>query len=227
MDADRDSGIDVGGVVNPPVIVKIDPAGDVLLEVGTDPKLSLLVSSKVLSVTSEVFRALFNPHFEEGTKLAAKLVALDRYGVHSQTFVLTLSRNSGETYKLRLEDDDPAAMQKLCCLLHNQSEAQQRVSGTKISEFVEFAIVCDKYMCTDAVKVATLAWLAELQPAAGVEELQKLLVSTYFLDEPEKFLQISKQLAMDSKDSFLKLPTEENLYELLPFKIYGETVHPR
>ena len=50
----------------------IDPAGDVIFsfpqnDVENEPR--LLVSSKVLSLASPVFAALFRPHFREGTEL--------------------------------------------------------------------------------------------------------------------------------------------------------------
>jgi hypothetical protein len=51
--------------------VEIDPAGDVRLEIGRESK-SLLVSSKVLSLASSVFKAMFGPHFQEGNSLAQK-----------------------------------------------------------------------------------------------------------------------------------------------------------
>ena len=46
-------------------MIAIDPAGDIVLEVGSDPTVSLLVSSKVLSVASDPFRDCFKPHLEE------------------------------------------------------------------------------------------------------------------------------------------------------------------
>ncbi|KAE9978166.1 hypothetical protein EG327_007504 [Venturia inaequalis] len=48
--------------------VVVDPDGDVLLLIGTDnsnPELSIQVSSKVLSVASKVFRAMFSRNFRE------------------------------------------------------------------------------------------------------------------------------------------------------------------
>jgi BTB/POZ domain len=47
----------------------IDSSGDVILKLG---KSSLKVSSKVLSVASPVFRAMFGPHFQEGESLSKR-----------------------------------------------------------------------------------------------------------------------------------------------------------
>jgi hypothetical protein len=51
--------------------VVLDSSGDVTLQLGD--KL-LLVSSKVLSVASPVFRAMFGPHFQEGDALSRRCV---------------------------------------------------------------------------------------------------------------------------------------------------------
>ncbi len=51
-----------------PTIV-LDSSGDVILKLGT---ISLHVSSKVLSVASPVFLAMFGPHFQEGETLSRR-----------------------------------------------------------------------------------------------------------------------------------------------------------
>ncbi len=51
--------------------VVIHPPGDVILEAGEK---SLLISSKILSVASPVFRAMFGPYFQEGDALARRYV---------------------------------------------------------------------------------------------------------------------------------------------------------
>jgi hypothetical protein len=79
-------------------------------------------------------------------------------------------------------------------------------------------------MCAEAVKATCLPWLADLRSTASIEELQKLLVACYFLDEPVMFKQISKHLITESIDGFLQLSTEDSLHELLPLKIYGRQV---
>jgi hypothetical protein len=49
--------------------INLDPSGDVVLMLG---ETSLRVSSKVLSVASPVFRAMFGPHFQEGESLSKR-----------------------------------------------------------------------------------------------------------------------------------------------------------
>jgi hypothetical protein len=135
---------------------------------------------------------------------------------------LTHSRSSGETYKLQFEEDDPYAMVMLCHILHHQNADLKPISTTELAKLVDLAILCDKYMCTDAVKTTCLPWVKSLRSTASIEELQKLLVVCYFLDEPAVFRRISKQLTTESVDSFLQLSAEDSLHELLPLKMYGE-----
>lgn len=53
----------------PRPMLNIDPSGDVALVLG---ETSLRVSSKVLSVASPVFRAMFGPYFQEGESLSRR-----------------------------------------------------------------------------------------------------------------------------------------------------------
>lgn len=55
----------------------IDPEGDVVLVVGTDEsKISVQVSSKVLSIASKVFHRMFSGTFNEAVELAARYASL-------------------------------------------------------------------------------------------------------------------------------------------------------
>jgi hypothetical protein len=47
----------------------LDYSGDVVLKLG---EISLRVSSKVLSIASPVFRAMFGPHFQEGETVSRR-----------------------------------------------------------------------------------------------------------------------------------------------------------
>jgi hypothetical protein len=76
MEPGNDSSTDVGLLVDPSKLLTIDADGDVILEVGTSPKVRLLVSTKVLSVASDVLKALFSPRFSDGVKLVEKSVTL-------------------------------------------------------------------------------------------------------------------------------------------------------
>jgi len=49
--------------------VNLDHSGDIILKVGDK---SLLVSSKILTIASPVFRAMFGPHFQEGEALSRR-----------------------------------------------------------------------------------------------------------------------------------------------------------
>ena len=63
-------------------ITVIDPQGDLVLNIGD---ISLLVSSKVLSVASPVFRTMLGPNFREGEKLSQRLVCRNLGPPRTQT----------------------------------------------------------------------------------------------------------------------------------------------
>jgi hypothetical protein len=68
------NGVDEGSEPDAPTKsahIVLDHSGDVILKIGDA---SLLVSSKVLSVASSVFRAMFGPHFQEGDALHGRYV---------------------------------------------------------------------------------------------------------------------------------------------------------
>ena len=73
--------------MNPPTVM--DPEGDVILVLGD---VGLQVSSKVLSVASPVFKAMFGPHFAEGQGQASSM----------------------KPRRIKLHDDDVEAMKVLC-----------------------------------------------------------------------------------------------------------------
>jgi hypothetical protein len=52
----------------------IDPKGDVVLVVGTEDKVSIRVSSKVLSIASKVFDRMFTGSFKEALELGQRSV---------------------------------------------------------------------------------------------------------------------------------------------------------
>ena len=67
----------------------MDPEGDIILVLGD---VGLQVSSKVLSLASPVFKAMFGPHFAEGQGQAS----------------------STKIRRVKLHDDDVEAMKILC-----------------------------------------------------------------------------------------------------------------
>ncbi|MCJ1312682.1 hypothetical protein MMC25_006358 [Agyrium rufum] len=115
-----------------------DPDGDVFLELQRDkPGLYVLqVSSKILSLASPVFAAMFRPGFKEGD-------ALKRDG----------------SCRVALLEDGHIAMKTLCAILHFRQreipDLGEMKSDTK--HLNELSTLADKYGCTDALS----CWVAE------------------------------------------------------------------
>jgi hypothetical protein len=111
-----------------PTKIVIDKRGDVILQVGTDSDaVHLLVASKVLSLASKVFEAIFNNGFAEGQNLSP-----------------TSPR------EVPLPEDNPVHMTTVCKLLHMQtSDVPERLA---VADLADFALLCDKYDCTNGVR---------------------------------------------------------------------------
>ena len=103
----------------------IDPLGDIVLVVGKSDS-ELRVSSAVLRLASSVFAAMVKPHFAEGRELA-----------------------EAGSARIRLPDDDEAAMSLLCEALHYQKELS---AACELGMLCMVAMLCDKYGLTSAFK---------------------------------------------------------------------------
>lgn len=99
----------------------IDPEGDVVLICG---ETEFQVSSKVLTLASPVFRALFGPSFAEGQP------------------------GSSKVSRIRLYDDDAESMRVMCAVLHHKCAG---ANGIGLERLERLAIVTDKYdVCTSS-----------------------------------------------------------------------------
>ena len=110
-----------------------DPNGDVDFLVGPLEK-TLKVSSKVLSLASPVFAALFSPKYSEGNALSI----------------------STDMHQIQLPDDDPEALGLVCCALHHRQIAPHRIIVEKLGKV---AAVCDKYDLAEALAPWSSLWL--------------------------------------------------------------------
>lgn len=54
--------------------VTVDEDGDLILLIGTEAQTRILVSSKVLTISSKVFEAILSKSFKEAHELAARYV---------------------------------------------------------------------------------------------------------------------------------------------------------
>ena len=93
----------------------IDPQGDVILICG---EIELQVSSKVLSLASPVFQALFGPNFAEGQPTSSK------------------------ASRIQLHDDDAESMRLMCAILHHKCAS---ANGIGLERLERLAVVTDKY----------------------------------------------------------------------------------
>ncbi|KAK5128363.1 hypothetical protein LTR85_003031 [Meristemomyces frigidus] len=166
--------------------VDVDSDGDIILAVANT--LELRVSSRILTLTSPVFKAMLGPHFAEGQAL----------------------RNATkETPKtISLPDDNAADMQLLCFVLHPTNiNVPEAVSVGHVRAFAELV---DKYGCAGAVKYTTSVWLSVLEEERDnllvLQYPEELLPASYYLDNPRYFSRFTNILARRSeecKDDFL------------------------
>ena len=111
-------------------ITDIDPAGDVILEVGAEvcgDQARLRVSSKVLSLASLAFAAMFSPKWSDGVNKVS----------------------ASEPQHISLPEDDSSPMEWICQILHFRKD----ISTEKDIPFlVGVAELCDKYDLESAIR---------------------------------------------------------------------------
>ena len=179
----------------------IDPEGDVHLSLRDR---ELLVSSKVLSLASPVFKKLFGPHFSEGSRVEAK--------------------NPGH---VDLHDDDPEAMTSLCYLLHYQMD---NVADNPSLDFLHnVAVIADKYDCVRSISKWAYFHLSEAaRQSAPSSSNGRLLSLTNQLDDPRTFREITKRMvySVNINTSFLSTSDlwsiPNALAETLPVGLLGK-----
>ena len=138
------------------ISLDIDPEGDVYL---CSSEFKLLVSSKVLSVASPVFKKLFGPHFLEGAKVSATAPG-----------------------SVTLLEDDAKAMVALCQVIHHRSH---KVATKPSFSFLEkVTIAADKYDCFQAMSQWGANYCARILQATpeGVGAGRLLLPSLLYGD---------------------------------------------
>ena len=163
-------------------VTTVDPNGDTILEVSSSGgKTHLLVSSKVLTLASPVFEAMFNSRFKEGLS-------------HYPT--------SGKP-PIPLPDDNAEAVTILCNAIHYRTnEVPNKLASACLENL---AIICDKYDCTSALAPWSAMWLqAEIESNAA-KNLNKLLSAAYVLDIPDAFSRISWEILLAQAGPFVSL----------------------
>ncbi len=165
--------------------VKIDANGDVLLELfDQDRRVRLLVTSKVLSLVSPVFAAMFASRFKEG---------------------LSSNPPPSTTPLVALPDDDVEALTLLCKMAHHQTRDVPKCPRTACLE--KFAIVCDKYDCVGVFTHTSTMWLKARLQVSDAEDHTRILFAAYVLDLPDAFSAVSWQMLLAEVGSFYGRPS--------------------
>lgn len=154
----------------------VDADGDVVLE---PQECRLLVSSKVLSLASPVFTAMFKLHFKEDVRF---------------NFLEPIP----------LPEDGPNAFILFCNVLRYRSD--QIPQNPDILCLENLAVICDKYHCTRPFAVYSNFWIQNLAGDASATDLYKLLLVAYILDLPDSFSMISWRILRIQGDRFATLP---------------------
>ncbi|KAL2037385.1 hypothetical protein N7G274_009870 [Stereocaulon virgatum] len=149
-------------------MIVADPEGDIVFMVGrkkSDQK-SILVSSKVLSLASPAFAALFSPRWSEG---------VDKF-------------SSIKPRQIDLPDDDTAAMDWICQALHFRSNISTDIG---LSRLEKVAILGDKYDLGVALKpwgqlcLQSLRWTVSTDLSEA--EIVSLMWVVFFFDHSRLF----------------------------------------
>ena len=166
-------------------ITHIDPDGDIILEFSSsDGGSQILVSSKVLSMASPVFKAMFNSRFREG---------------------LSNLPASGKL-SIPLPDDNAEAFAIFCKAIHHRTAEIPR--NLPIDCLENLAIIGDKYDCTSALSPWSNIWLLSWVDSGSIKsgDLNKLLFVAFVLDCPKAFSRISWEILLLHVGPFLDLP---------------------
>jgi hypothetical protein len=183
---------------NAPATTVIDKHGDILLQLGKEGDGSarcLLVSSRVLSLASTVFKAMFNGRFAEGQ---------------------TLSYASPRA--VSVPDDDPTLMELLCNIFHmRMSEVPDELD---LKSLADFALICDKYDCREAIRFQARVWVLKFISDPDAPSFEKLLFVTYVLDLPHEFRVVTLAIVRDRKND-MKVSVATHGQDFVPSILFG------
>ncbi|KAF8542756.1 hypothetical protein BDD12DRAFT_802670 [Trichophaea hybrida] len=157
----------------------IDEAGDVILIVSACKKeRKFVVSSTILCLASQIFRALLDTSRFKGLELEKK----------------TLQKDLESRFELRLEDDSLDAMETILNAIHLRGEdVPMDPPGEHV---VEIATICEKYDLSAALLPWSPHWINVMPLEEG--EANRLFVSWAFKCAAE-FLKSSRKLVLECK----------------------------
>ena len=173
----------------------IDSDGDLHLELKS---VRLLVSSKALSLASDVFLRMLKSRFKEGLS--------DHQGPKQPSIVLP--------------DDIPAIMKLICWEIHHRND--EMPEDLDPGALLSLAEHCDKYDCVGALKSrATLMIMRFEKVKTKQEDERKLLVASYVFDLPASFNHSSFRTILSQVGRFIGLPGIED-HPLIPPNVICE-----
>ncbi|KAH0551543.1 hypothetical protein GP486_007240 [Trichoglossum hirsutum] len=181
-----------------------DPNGDVILELSRpdETRVHIRVSSKVLSMASPVFAAMFGSEFKEGLSN------------HRSS-----SADGGGAYVVPLPDDDAEAFVAICNVIHFRSDEVPHKPSIVCLQNIAF--IADKYDCTKALTAQTAQWLRSWIDAPRPVEWRKLLFVAYVMDTADAFSRISWEILRTQIGPMLS-PSELAGHELIHHNLLAE-----
>jgi hypothetical protein len=180
--------------------VVIDPGGDVVLEFCDTNSVhqgSCVVSTKVLSLTSPSFARMFQPGFQEADK------------------VLIGGRPS-----IKIYGDEFLSMENILKTLHYQGDATADISAERLTGY---AIHCDKYDFTKALKPWITLWFENVQIERDKSmQFGHVILSAYLFCDERRFAKASQEAIIQLLPCFASEWDLVDQLELLPSKVSGE-----
>ncbi|KAL2222526.1 hypothetical protein M432DRAFT_6682 [Thermoascus aurantiacus ATCC 26904] len=169
--------------------VDIDPNGDVHLVLrdksyiapGEEVIVRLRVSSKILSIASPVFQAMFSPHFREGSELRSR-------------------QDPSSTVEVPLPEDEFLGMWYLCHVLHHRDPWQDREVGYAAIE--SMARMSHKYDCTHVLQHSCEVLMRPFLPKAGSRGYESAILVAYIFNSPEVFREAAANLLANHAGNF-------------------------
>ena len=150
----------------------IDEDGDILVQTSSK---ELLISSKILTLASPVFKAMFNSKFLEGSTI----------------------RSVQNPLELPLPDDDPDALSVLFHTLHFSSKRKFLKLGADLH--LDVAQLSDKYECTTSISGESGRWLRSLSESDHESSiLWKSSTIAFLMGHMDEFSNFTAKLVLKS-----------------------------
>lgn len=157
-------------------MTEFDPEGDVIFQLSDGSKLR--VASKVLSLASPVWKAMFSSRFAEGNEILKGVLRGDKL------------------YTIKLPDDNPDGVKNTLTILHYRPDLAPDEYTPSMLE--EVAIVTDKYDCARSMKLFSQVVLREY--AFDERFTGRLLYPAIAFDNPMSFEQTTKHMVRSMTD---------------------------